>query len=66
LAAPTHKGVIVRLDAGTPICVEVVAEDGVYAFDTYIDSIILEPIPVIGVVKPGELFADPKTGICES
>lgn len=52
LAAPTHKGVIVRLDAGTPICVEVVAEDGVYAFDTYIDSIILEPIPVIGVVKP--------------
>ncbi len=27
-------------------------DGGVYAFDTYIDSIILEPIPVIGVVKP--------------
>jgi len=52
LAAPTHKGAVIRLDVGEPICVEVLAEDGVYAFDTHIDAIILEPIPVICVGKP--------------
>gem|GEM_PF-1011541 len=52
LAAPTHKGAVIRLNAGEPICVEVLAEDGVYAFDTHIDSVTLEPIPVICVGKP--------------
>ena len=65
LAAPTHKGAVIRLDVGEPICVEVLAEDGVYAFDTHIDAIILEPIPVICVGKP-ENFSRIQDGNCES
>lgn len=52
LAAPAHKGAVIRLDVGEPICVEILAEDGIYAFDTHVDSVVLEPIPVIGVAKP--------------
>lgn len=52
LAAPTRKGAVVRLNVGEPIRVEILAKGGVYAFDAYVDSITLEPIPIIGVGAP--------------
>jgi c-di-GMP-binding flagellar brake protein YcgR len=55
LAAPTHRGAVIRLSEGEPVRVEILAEDAVYAFDTYVDSMALEPIPVIGVSKPENL-----------
>ena len=55
LAAPTHRGAIIRLSRGEPIRIEVLAEDGVYAFNTYVDFMSLEPVPAIGVSKPESL-----------
>ncbi len=48
--------VIIRLDIGDPIRMEIVAEDGKYTFDTHIELVELEPIPVIHVKKPEKLF----------
>lgn len=52
LAAPIHKGAIIRLSVGALIRVEISAEDGIYAFDTRVDSVVSEPVPFIQVKKP--------------
>jgi len=53
LAAPTHKGAMLRLSEGQRIEVQIAWHDAVYCLSVRVEAMITDPIPLIRVAKPG-------------
>jgi len=58
VAAPTHRGAVLRLDEGDPVRIQLVRQDGVYKLDTVVESVIVYPFPMLQLTKPVEVVRD--------
>ncbi|MGE5573684.1 MAG: flagellar brake protein [Bacteroidota bacterium] len=58
VAAPTRKGVVLRLSEGDEVRVETVQEDAVYKFKTIVEMVIVHPFPMLQLAKPDEIVRD--------
>ncbi|MCR4402744.1 MAG: flagellar brake domain-containing protein [Firmicutes bacterium] len=58
VAAPTHKGVVLKLEEGEAVRIQAVREDGVYKADTVVEAVITYPFPMIQLAKPSEVVRE--------
>ncbi|NLG79648.1 MAG: hypothetical protein GX492_07490 [Firmicutes bacterium] len=58
VAAPTHKGAVLRLAEGDAVRIQVVRQDGVYKLDTVVEAMIMYPFPMLQLARPVEIVRD--------
>lgn len=58
VAAPTHKGAVLRLVQGDAVRIQVIRQDGVYKLDTVVEAVIMYPFPMLQLARPVEIVRD--------
>jgi len=58
VAAPTHKGAVLRLAEGDAVRVQAVQRDAVYCFDTVVEMTIIHPFPMLQLARPAEIVRE--------